>query len=578
MDQKTENSKFVFTKPLILSDFANQSKIEIGAIIKHFFLAGRLTNLNTVLTKEDCEAICKQWKVKFEEGSEKQQNISLFEEYLTYTDVEISDLQEKVPVVAIMGHVDHGKTTLLDKIRGSKVAENEFGGITQHIGAYQVERKNKKITFLDTPGHQAFTKMRARGANATDIVVLVVAADDGIKPQTIEAIQHTLAAKVKIIVFINKIDKGDKKVGAIKNALMEHDLVLEEFGGDVICVQGSALKGDGIDELLDTILLVSELSEFTTTHKTPAIGTVIESKIEKGLGSTATLILFRGALKCGDYLIMKSAVCKIRSMTGTQGEEIALLEPSCPAKVSGFKSLPEAGDRFISLGGDNEEKAKEFAKKFAEMENKKEVVLLKKHKDINTLNVIVKCDVSGSLEAIKEIIYSNGIPITSANIGSVTDVDLQLASISSALIINFNQKISQDIISRAKDMKLTIKNYRSVYEIEEELIEIIEKDRIIEWEEQSLGKAQVLKLWYHSKVGTIAGCKVISGKIEKTNKVKIIRGEDILVNSTIKSFKTEAYEIKECSENQECGIVVNNWNDIKSGDIIEAYKMVEKKN
>ncbi|WP_216083106.1 translation initiation factor IF-2 [Candidatus Mycoplasma haematohominis] len=577
MDQKERNNKFVFARPLILSDFANQSKIEIGAIIKYFFLNGRLTNLNTVLTKEDCITLCKEWNIDFEEGTEEKENADLFEEYLAFTDVKVSELEEKVPVVTIMGHVDHGKTTLLDRIRGSKVAENEFGGITQHIGAYQVERNNKKITFLDTPGHQAFTKMRARGANATDIVVLVVAADDGIKPQTIEAIQHTLAAKVKIIVFINKIDKGDKKVGALKNELMEHGLVLEEFGGDVICVQGSALKGDGINELLDTILLVAELAELKTTSKTPAIGTVIESKIEKGLGSTATLLLFRGTLKCGDYLVMKSAVCKIKLMTGTQGEEIALLEPSCPAKVSGFKSLPEAGDRFISFSGENEEKAKEYLEKFAQMETKKEAILLKKHKDINTLNVIVKCDVSGSLEAIKEIIYSNGIPITASNIGPVTDVDLQLATISNALIINFNQKISQAIINRAKDIKITIKNYRSVYEIEEELIDIIEKDRIIEWEEQSLGKAKVLKLWHHSKVGTIAGCKVISGKIEKTNKIKVIRDDNILVNSTIKSFKTEAYEIKECSENQEYGIVVNNWNDIKPGDIIEAYKMVEKK-
>lgn len=473
-------------------------------------------------------------------------------------DVEDSDLGPKVPVVTIMGHVDHGKTTLLDKIRGSNVAEREFGGITQHIGAYQVEKNGRKITFLDTPGHQAFTKMRARGANITDIVVIVVAADDGVKRQTVEAIQHALSAKVKIIVFINKIDRGDKKVGALKNALMENDLILEEFGGDVVCVQGSALRGDGIDDLLETILLVSELSSFQTTEKDPAIGVIIESKLEKGLGPTATVLLSRGKIKCGDHLIMKSSMCKVRSMTGTSGELINSLEASCPAKISGFKTSPEVGDKFIAFEDIGENKAREFIEKFENMERKKEIILMEKHKDISDLNLLIRCDVSGSLEAIKDIALANGIPVTFTGVGPITDADLQLASVSNALIINFNQKISQDIANRAKDMKLQIKNYRSVYELEEEIEEIILSNKIIEYEEEHLGKAKVVKLWHHSKVGTIAGCVVISGKIEKTDKIKVIRGGEILVSSTIKSFKTEDYEIKECSEGQECGIVVNN--------------------
>lgn len=409
-------------------------------------------------------------------------------------DVDSASLKEKVPVVTIMGHVDHGKTTLLDKIRGSNVASGEFGGITQHIGAYQVTKNGKKITLLDTPGHQAFTKMRARGANITDIVVIVVAADDGVKQQTLESIQHALAAKVKIIVFINKIDKGDKKVPSLKKALMENNLLLEEFGGDVVCVQGSALKGDGIDELLETILLVAEVSSLQTTDKNPAIGTVIESKMEKGLGPAATVILSRGTIKCGDYLIMKSSLCKVRSMTGTSGENITILETSCPAKISGFKTSPEVGDKFISFENINEGKAKELMEKFERMEKKKEIMLMEKHKDITDLNLLIRCDVSGSLEAIKDIAFANGIPVTFTGVGPITDADLQLASVSRSLIINFNQKISQDIANRAKDMHLIIKNYRSVYELEEEIEEIIASNKIIEYQEEILGQAKVVKL------------------------------------------------------------------------------------
>ncbi|XP_032746456.1 translation initiation factor IF-2-like [Rattus rattus] len=514
---------------------------------------------------------------KFTEQTEsKDQESDILEDYIHLLDVDQKDLISKTPVVTIMGHVDHGKTTLLDKIRGSNVTEGEFGGITQHIGAYQISKNGRSITFIDTPGHQAFTKLRARGAKVTDIVVIVIAADDGINRQTIEAIQHALLAKVKIIVFINKIDKGTKNVPNLKNSLMEHNIVLEEFGGDVIAVSGSALRGDGIDELLDTILLVSDMADIKTTNKDPAVGTIIESRMERGLGATATVLLGRGKIKGGDHLIMKSSICKVKSITDTNGKPIKELEQSVPAKISGFKGIPDAGDRFISFRDLNESKAKEMLQKLQEIERKKEITILEKPKGIEDLNFLIKCDVSGSMDAIKNVSHDMGIPVIYEGIGTVTDSDLQLAVASGSMIINFNQKIPNDISTKAKDMGITIKNYMSIYQIEEDIVQIIESKRIIEYMEERLGRAEVVKLWHHSKVGTIAGCKVISGTISKTDKIKVIRGDEILVSSTIKSFKTEDYEIKECSENQECGIVVNNWNNIKPGDIIEAFRMVEK--
>ncbi|AEW45902.1 translation initiation factor IF-2 [Mycoplasma haemocanis str. Illinois] len=566
-----KNNEFVFTfvKPLKLLDFAKQANLDSGAIIKHLFIKGIPTNLNTILKEEDCERICEEFQVGFLKGSEQHSDESLFASFTSLSNAK--SIITKTPIVTIMGHVDHGKTTLLDRIRGTNVTSSEFGGITQHIGAYQVEKNGKKITFLDTPGHEAFTKMRARGANVTDIVVLVVAADDGIKPQTIEAIQHALAAKVRIIVFINKIDKGIKNVGALKNSLMEHDIVLEEFGGDVLCVQGSALKGDGIEELLESILLVADISDLKTTEELPAVGTVIESRMNKGMGATATILLSRGTLKLGDFIVMKSSFCKVKSMTDASNKNLQVSLPCVPAVVSGFKTLPMAGDKFISLKTERE--AKEFFETCSS-ELQKDNVILETTKDTENLNILVRADVSGSLEAIQEIIYRYNIPIIASGIGPITDADLQLASISNAILINFNQKIPGPIINNAKDIRLIIKDFRSVYEIEEEILNIIEGNKVVEKVEEITGKAEVLKLWYHSKVGTIAGCKVVSGKISKTDKVRVIRDGEVLYTSTIKSFKTEAYEIKDCSENQECGIVVNNWNNIKVGDFIEAFKLV----
>lgn len=562
------DSFFNFVKPLTVSDFAKKVSLDPASIIKYFFIKGVITNLNTILKEEDCLVLCENFNIHFSKSEGKDQEADIFAPYLNLGSQKTI---EKTPIVTIMGHVDHGKTTLLDKIRGSNVTDSEYGGITQHIGAYQIVKNKKKITFLDTPGHEAFTKMRARGANVTDIVVLVTAADDGIKPQTVEAIQHALAAKVKLIVFVNKIDKGTKNIGAIKNALMEHGVVLEEFGGDVLYAEGSALQGQGIDELLESILLIAEMAELKTTEEAPAIGTVIESRVNKGMGSTATVLLSRGTLKCGDFIAMKSSFCKIKSIADASNKPIKLLEPCFPAVISGFKSLPEAGDKFISFN--NEKEAKELFEKWQE-DLQKESVILEKTKETENLNIILRADVSGSLEAIKEIIYRYNIPIIASSIGSVTDADLQLASISSSIVINFNQKIPTPIVNSAKEMKIALKDYRSVYEIEEDLIAIIEGNKVVEKVEEVLGKAEVLKLWHHSKVGTIAGCKVVSGRINKTDKVRVIREGEVLFTSTIKSFKTEAFEIKECLENQECGIVVNNWNNIKVGDFIEAFHIV----
>ncbi|XP_032746444.1 translation initiation factor IF-2-like, partial [Rattus rattus] len=480
---KENNSfnEFSFLKPISISDFAKSIGVDASEIIKDFFLKGKLTTLNTILSKEECKNLCEIFKITFTEKQKSYKEDNLFSEYLDFSNSE--NVVPKIPVVTVMGHVDHGKTTLLDRIRGTKVTASEFGGITQHIGAYQVTKGNQKITFLDTPGHQAFTKMRYRGANVTDIAIIVVAADDGVKPQTIEAIQHALAAKVKIIVFINKVDKGRKSIPVLKNQVMEHGLILEEFGGDVLCVEGSALQGTGIDELLDTILLVAEVSEFKTTQSNPAVGTVIESNLEKGLGAVATVLLDRGVVSCGDFLVMKSAICKIRTITNDEGKTLKKLEAAVPARITGFKNLPDAGDRFISFS--KEAEAKKFFGEFSKDSFQKDLVFLEKNKDVENLNILVRADVSGSLEAIKEIIYSHNISISAANIGPVTEADLQLASITGSLIMNFNQKITSSVLNRAQEMRIKIKNYRSVYEIEEDLIEIIENNKYVEYVEET---------------------------------------------------------------------------------------------
>lgn len=570
MTQKDNDKVFIYTGPISLKDFAKKQNINEIEIIKYFFLKGVVTNINTSLKENECKELCKQYKLSFK-IEKKEEEKDFYEKYLDFS--KEKNTVAKTPVVTIMGHVDHGKTTLLDKIRNSNIADREFANITQHIGAYQIKHKNSFITFLDTPGHEAFTKMRGMGGKVADIVILVVAADDGIQPQTVEAIQHALAAKVKIVIFVNKIDKGEGNLPSLKQQLMKYDILLEEFGGSIMLFTGSALKNQGIDSLLEGILLIAEMEKFQTTLDNPAVGIVIETKIEKGIGSTATVLLSRGKVKVGDFLVMSSSFCKIKNIIDDCGKSLKELIPGQPAKISGFKDLPVVGDKFMSFS--EEKEAKKF---YDEQATKKEEKLLDiaTNQEKNKLNVIIRSDVSGTMEAIKHLIEKIEINIVAYGVGPITEADVHLAVISNSLIVNFNQKVPPNIESFSKTSKVLITTYKSIYQVEEALIEFKEKNRFIEKVEIILGKAKVVKLWHHSKVGTIAGCIVESGKINFKHKIKLVREEETLTKSTIKSFKTESFEIKEAKENQECGIVVADWNDVKVGDYIFAFDIVDK--
>ena len=488
-----------------------------------------------------------------------------------------------------MGHVDHGKTTLLDYIRNSNVAEGEAGGITQAIGAYQITYKDKKITFIDTPGHAAFTEMRARGASVTDIVIIVVAADDGVMPQTKEAIDHALSANVPIVVAVNKMDKPDARPDKIMEEMAALNVTPEAWGGDIPFVNISAKTGMGIDELLETVVTIAEVRELKANPNRYAIGTVIESRIDKNIGGVASLLIQNGTLRLGDYVVVGTTHGRIRTLRNDKGENIISAGPSTPVEITGLNDNPSAGDKFMSF--ETEKQAREVAEKrliaSKTKSQKKEVVSFedlfnKIQSGVKEINVVLKCDVRGSEEAVKnslEKIDVEGVKIKviRSGIGTITESDIVLANASNAIVIGFNVVPSAITKEVAKRYNVEIRLYQIIYKLVEEMEAAMKGMLDPEYEEKVTGNAEVKKLFKFSKVGTIAGVIVTSGIIKNKSQVRIIRDGVIIYDGVISSLQREKDTVKEVKNGFECGITIENFNDIKEKDVFETYEMVEVK-
>lgn len=583
VDVGVKNGVFIFTSPLSVEELAKKLGKPAGEIIKFFFLKGEIISLNSVLNEEQIGEICLEYGYDFQ--IEKEVSAENVLDNIIFDD-NPNDLQLRPAIVTIMGHVDHGKTTLLDVIRESSITANEAGGITQHIGAYQVEKNHKKITFIDTPGHEVFAEMRARGANITDIVVLVVAADDGIKSQTQEAIDHAKAAGVEIIVFINKMDKPGANYEKVMSQLSEQDIVAEEWGGNHIFIKGSALLKQGINELLEAIQLLADVKQYKANPNRFAYGTVIESNLDKGYGPVATVLVQNGTMKKSDYIVAGQSYGKIRMMFDSNGHEIQSATPATPVKIAGLESVPIAGDKFLVL--DNEKQARELANKIKQKNsrlewNNKNSTLRQQIEDgvVKNLKIILKTDVHGSLEAIKSMISKINIEnahvdIVRSAIGGITETDVRLAQTSQAIIIGFNIRPTRLVKDLSEQEKIEIKTYDVIYKLKEDLeIMMMGKlDPIIT--EEEIGEAKVQKIWKHSEIGTICGCIVNSGKIKRGAKVRVVRDGVIIYNSEISTLQHGKNQASEILAGNECGLTIKNFNDVKENDILEAYIIVEK--
>lgn len=581
-----ENGVLTYVGTLSVNELATALNIKSTDIIKKYFMKGIMLNINSILNDELIAEICIDNGYDF--SKEKENDIYSFE------NLEIEDdpsmLEERPPVVTIMGHVDHGKTTLIDAIRSSRIAEGEVGGISQEIGAYQKICKGKKITFIDTPGHEAFTAMRSRGASVTDIVVLVVAADDGVMPQTIEAIDHAKAAGVPIIVAINKMDMAGANPDKVLSELVEHNVIPEEYGGDVIVCKISAKKKEGIDNLLENILLQAEMQELRANPNRFAIGSVLEAKLDKREGAKATLLIQNGTLRTGDYIIVGTTFGKIRRMTNDLNQQIDEALPSTPVSVIGLNDVPLAGDHFVAL--DDEKLMKDIAltrklQKDDEARKANNITSLDqltekvKEGDLANVNLIIKTDSTGSAEAVKSSIEKINIEGTKINIirasaGAITDSDVLLASASNAIIYGFNVRPDANVKNKAIEEKVEIRLHRIIYALIEEIEAALKGMQAKEEVEQYLGQAEVRQTFKVSKVGTIAGCYVIDGLISNTSLIRVLRQGKIIYESKIASLKRFKDDAKEVKQGFECGITVENFNDIQEGDIIEAYTFVEK--
>ncbi|WP_102271418.1 translation initiation factor IF-2 [Cytobacillus massiliigabonensis] len=578
-------AKITFTESLTVAELAKKLYREPSEIIKKLFMLGVMATINQDLDKDAIELIASEYGVEVEE--EVIIDTTDLEVYFTNDNDE--DLVERPAVVTIMGHVDHGKTTTLDSIRNTKVTAGEAGGITQHIGAYQVEENGKKITFLDTPGHAAFTTMRARGAQVTDITILVVAADDGVMPQTIEAINHAKAAEVPIIVAVNKMDKEAANPDRVMQELTEYGLVPEAWGGDTIFVPIAALKGEGIDNLLEMILLVSEVEEYKANPNRNAVGTVIEAQLDKGRGSVATLLVQNGTLKVGDPIVVGNTFGRVRAMVNDLGRRVKTAGPSTPVEITGLNDVPQAGDRFVVL--DDEKTARQVGEARAQQalqaqRSEKTRVSLDnlfehmKQGEMKELNIVVKADVQGSAEALttalqKIDVEGVNVRILHTGAGAINESDITLAAAFNAIVIGFN--VRPDInAKRAADAEgVEIRLHRIIYKVIEE-IELAMKGLLDpEFEEKIIGQAEVRQTFKVSKVGTIAGSYVTDGKITRDSGIRLIRDGIVVFEGEIDALKRFKDDAKEVNQGYECGITIKNFNDVKEGDVIEAYIMQE---
>ncbi|WP_368916790.1 translation initiation factor IF-2 [Staphylococcus haemolyticus] len=585
-EPKEMPSKITYEEGITVGELADKLNIESSGIIKKLFLLGIVANINQALDEETLELIADDY------GVELEKEVVVNEEDLSiYFDEEEADPDaiERPAVVTIMGHVDHGKTTLLDSIRHTKVTAGEAGGITQHIGAYQIENAGKKITFLDTPGHAAFTTMRARGAQVTDITILVVAADDGVMPQTIEAINHAKEANVPTIVAVNKIDKPTANPDRVMQELTEYGLIPEDWGGETIFVPLSALSGEGIDDLLEMIGLVAEVQELKANPDKQAVGTVIEAELDKSRGPAASLLVQNGTLNVGDSIVVGNTYGRIRAMVNDLGQRIKSAGPSTPVEITGINDVPLAGDRFVIFKDEKQARrigeARHEASVIQQRQESKNVSLdnlfeQMKQGEMKDLNVIIKGDVQGSVEALaaslmKIDVEGVNVRIIHTAVGAINESDVTLANASNGIIIGFNVRPDAGAKRAAEAENVDMRLHRVIYNVIEEIESAMKGLLDPEFEEQVIGQAEVRQTFKVSKVGTIAGSYVTEGKITRNAGVRIIRDGIVLFEGeldTLKRFKDDA---KEVAQGYECGITIEKFNDIKEGDIIEAFEMVE---
>lgn len=577
---EVKNNKFTFTGPMTISEFASKTNTSGADIVRTFFLAGKMYDLNHILNEEEIAELCFERELDFQ--IIREINAANYLDTIEFTDEE-NELTTRAPIVTIMGHVDHGKTTLIDYIRKSKIVTEEASGITQQTGAYQIKHNNHYITFLDTPGHEAFTAMRARGSQLTDIVVLVVAADDGVMPQTREAIQHAKAAKAPMILFVNKMDKQNKDLERIKSELSKNDVVIEEWGGDVPAVYGSALNGEGVQELLQVINLTAEVLELrANVHRYP-IGVVVESRIFKGVGPAATVIVKNGTLKLGDYIVAGSHQGRIKTMLDSELKQVSEALPGTPVRITGLTTSPMAGEKFI--GFEDEKYAKKIAKENEQLIKREkflqqtQVINLDASSNKDLINIIVKSDSQGTAEAIKHTLERSStdqvlVNVISTSIGDVSNADLLLAQASNSIIYVFNTRVNNQTKQVAKEKGIKIESFDVIYKIAEHLQEKIDSKTEPVYELKLTGKAQILKVFTYSKVGNIAGCRVEDGSIKTMSFVKLFRLGKLIFEGQIDSLKRGLDDAKEVAKGFEFGTHFKDFDAIAEGDLFEAYEKV----
>src|SRR5690625_1703273 len=583
--EEVPKNEITYSGSLTVEGLAEKLKVNTKDVIKKLISVGVMVTKNQDIDEDTIEYLASEYgKVMKKEEVLEDTNLDKYK-----TEDKEADLIERPAVVTIMGHVDHGKTTLLDSIRETKVTEGEAGGITQHIGAYQVESDGKKITFLDTPGHEAFTSMRSRGAQVTDIAVLVVAADDGVMPQTVEAINHAKAAEVPIIVAVNKMDKETANPDRVMQELTEHELIPEDWGGDTIFVNISAIKREGIDDLLEMILLIAEVEEYKANPKTDAFGSVIDAQLDKGRGAAASLLVQNGTLHVGDTLVVGNTYGRVRAMVSDVGLRVTEAKPSTPVEITGINAVPQAGDQFLVFTNEKQ------ARQLGESLQQKQIVASRggqskvslddlfeqiKQGEMKEINIIIKADVQGSAEALaaslRKIDVENvKIKIIHTGVGAITESDIILASASNAIVIGFNVRPDVNTQKLAESEKVDVRLHRVIYKAIEEVEAAMKGLLDPEYEEKVIGQAEVRETFKVSRIGTIAGSYVIDGKISRNAGVRLIRNGVVKFEGEINALKRFKDDVREVAQNYECGITIKDYDDIKTGDIIEAFIMEE---